>query len=118
MDLRLARIILFTANLEALTAFYRDVIGLTVVGREPGWVEFAAGGCAIALHKGRGKPGARPPKLVFHAADVAAARAALIRKGMVSLGPVKSATHFDMCDGVDPDGNPIQLSSRRMSAGG
>lgn len=117
MDLRLARIILFTANLEALTAFYRDVIGLTLVGREPGWVEFAAGGCAIALHEGRGKPGARPPKLVFHAADVAAARAALARKGMTSLGPVKSTTHFDMCDGADPDGNRIQISSRPLAVG-
>jgi catechol 2,3-dioxygenase-like lactoylglutathione lyase family enzyme len=116
MDLRLARIILFTADVEALTAFYRDVIGLTVVGREPRWVEFAAGGCAIAMHKGRAKPGARPPKLVFHAADVAAARAALVRKGMTTLGPVKSATHFDMCDGSDPDGNPIQISSRPLAA--
>ncbi|MGA0604223.1 VOC family protein [Caulobacter sp. KR2-114] len=112
MDLRLSRIILFTANLEAMTAFYRDVIGLAVVGREAGWVEFDAGGCAIALHAGRGRPGARPPKLAFHTPDVAAARAALARRGMTTLGPVKSGAHIDLCDGADPDGNPIQLSSR------
>src|ERR1700735_3826471 len=110
--MELSRIILFTADVARLTAFYRDVIGLRVVREEAGWVELDAGACTVALHKGNPKPGNRPPKLVFHAPDVAAARAALLARGAADLGPVKSAPSFAMCDGHDPDGNPFQLSSR------
>ncbi len=113
MQLDLSRVIIFTADMQGMTGFYHDVIGLEIVGREEGWVEFAAGACKIALHKGKSAIGKRPPKLVFYAADVAAARAALVRRGMKGLGPVKSAAKFDMCDGRDPDGNPIQISSRK-----
>jgi len=112
MPLELRRVILFTSNLAAMTVFYRDVIGLEVAGREDGWVDFAAGGCGLALHAGPSKVGNRPPKIVFHAADVAAARAALITRGLTHAGPVKSSTRFDLCDCKDPDGNPFQLSSR------
>ena len=113
MSLELRRVILFTSRLAEMTAFYRDVLGLAVVGREDGWVDFAAGGCALALHAGAAKPGSRPPKLAFYAADVAAARATLVKRGLASAGPVKSAGHFDMCDCKDPDGNRLQISSRR-----
>ncbi|MEZ6012556.1 MAG: VOC family protein [Hyphomonas sp.] len=112
MDLHIRRIILFTSKMEAMTAFYRDVIGLKVAGREPGWVDFDAGACHLALHDDGGKPGNRPPKIVFHAKDVAAARGTLVRRG-VKMGPVVSATTFDMCNGKDPDGNPFQVSSRK-----
>lgn len=66
----------------------------------------------LALHAGPSKVGSRPPKIVFHAADVAATRAALIRRGLAHAGPVKSAGRFDLCDCKDPDGNPFQVSSR------
>ncbi|MBI1199473.1 MAG: hypothetical protein GC203_16550 [Phenylobacterium sp.] len=112
MQLALRRIIVFTADLPRLAAFYEQVIGLRAIGHEPGWVEFDAGGCNLALHAGRPKIGARPPKLVFFAADVAVARTNLVTRGMKGLGPVTSTANFDMCDGADPDGNPIQISSR------
>ncbi len=111
MDLQIKRVILFTSDMAGMTAFYGQVIGLTPVSRSEGWTEFAAGGCNLALHAGPGAPGKRPPKLVFYAADVAAGRAALVKRG-AKLGPVKSAGSFDLCDGKDPDGNPFQLSSR------
>ena len=111
MDLQIRRIILFTSNMAAMTAFYRDVIGLKVAGTEPGWVDFNAGACHLALHEDGGKPGKRPPKIVFHASDVASARALLMRRG-AKMGPVVSATLIDMCNGKDPDGNPFQVSSR------
>ncbi len=111
MQLELRRVILFTDRLEEMTRFYGAVLGLTQSGSAPGWRDFAAGGCHIALHAGKPSIGKRPPKLAFYAPDVAATRAALIARGAV-LGPVKSAGAFDMCDGADPDGNPIQLSSR------
>ena len=108
MNLHLRRIVLFTDNLEAMTAFYRDVIGLKIAGREKGWVDFEAGACNIALHAGKSVVGSRPPKLVFYAADVAATRAALVKRG-AKMGRIVSTAHFDMCDGKDPDGNRIEL---------
>ncbi len=112
MSLELRRVILFTANLEAMTAFYRDVLGLPVIAREKGWVEFAAGGCGLALHAGTSAVGKRPPKLAFYAADVAATRKLLVERGLADAGLVKSTGNLALCDGKDPDGNPFQISSR------
>ena len=113
MSFELRRVILFTSRLAEMTAFYRDVLGLDVVGQEDGWVDFAAGGCGLALHAGPSRVGSRPPKLAFFTADVAQARAALVKRGLAQAGPVKSAGSFDMCDCKDPDGNRFQISSRR-----
>jgi len=111
MDLQIKRVILFTANMGAMSAFYEQVIGLSPLSRGEDWTEFAAGGCNIALHAGKAEAGKRPPKLVFYAADVAAGRAALANRG-AKMGAVTSTGAFDLCDGKDPDGNPFQLSSR------
>ena len=111
MKLEIRRIILFTSHMEAMEAFYRVVLGLKIAGREDGWVDFDAGECHLALHAEGGKPGKRPPKIVFHATDVAIARTALVKRG-AKMGKVVSAKKFDMCNGTDPDGNPFQVSSR------
>jgi catechol 2,3-dioxygenase-like lactoylglutathione lyase family enzyme len=112
MKLELRRIILFTANLEAMSRFYAEVLGLERMGSTRGWRDFSAGACSIALHEGDAKRGSRPPKLAFYAADVAATRATLIRRG-AKIGKVMSTAAFDLCDGKDPDGNPFQISSRK-----
>lgn len=111
MKLRIRRIIIFTSRMEVMESFYSDVIGLKVAGREEGWVDFDAGECRLALHAEGGAPGKRPPKIVFHATDVAAARTALVKRG-AKMGKVISTKSFDMCNGKDPDGNPFQVSSR------
>ena len=103
---------MFTRQIDAMAAFYRDVLGLQQVVDEPGWKDFAAGGCNLALHRGTSEVGRRPPKLVFYASDVAAAREALIKRG-ASMGKVKSGAGLDLCEGRDPDGNPFQISNRR-----
>ena len=113
MKFDLSRVILFTENMAEMEEFYHIGLGLRVIGRESGWVEYGAGGCNIALHSGRSKPGNRPPKLSFFADDVAAARSYLTKRVSAAFGPVKSTDSFDMCDGKDPDGNPIQISSRK-----
>ncbi len=112
MHLDLRRFILFTADLEAMSRFYGEVLGLALVNSEKGWREFRAGGCIIALHEGESRVGNRPPKLAFYAADVAAARATLTRRG-AKMGKILSAGAFDLCDGKDPDGNAFQISSRK-----
>ena len=78
MALQMKRIVLFTPNMPAMTAFYRDVIGLKVKSEEKGWVELDAGGCAIALHSGTSAVGKRAPKIVFYAKDVGAVRDELV----------------------------------------
>jgi predicted enzyme related to lactoylglutathione lyase len=111
VKLQIGRIILFTRQMEAMTAFYRNVIGLKQVTEEKGWREFDAGGMTIALHSGPPAPKSKGPKIVFRAKDVAAARAELVARG-AKLGAVKSGGAITMCDGRDPEGNAIQLSNR------
>jgi hypothetical protein len=48
---------------------------------------------------------------VFHAKDVAALRETLVARG-ARFGKVRQGEMFCLCDGKDPDGNPIQLSDR------
>ncbi len=109
--MKLARIILFTAQMDAMSRYYGEVLGLTQVTREKGWQEFEAGGATIALHSGPPSPGTKGPKIVFHAADVAALRETLVARGAI-FGKVKQGDVLHLCDGKDPDGNPIQLSNR------
>lgn len=109
--MKMARVILFTGQMDAMSAFYGDVLGLRQVTHEKGWREFAAGGVHIALHSGPSSPGRKGPKIVFHAEDVAALRGELVARG-AKFGKLRQSGLFCLCDGKDPDGNPIQLSSR------
>ena len=109
--MKLARIILFTAQIDAMSEFYGKVMGLRRVTNESTWREFAAGGARIGLHSGPPSPGRKGPKIVFYAKDVAALRAKLMAKG-AKFGKVKQYGALAMCDGKDPDGNPVQLSNR------
>lgn len=111
MKLALRRVTIFTANMDALARFYGEVLGLAVLSDQPRWKLFDAGAVQIALHNGSSMLGRRPPKLVFHAADVAKAREILNARG-AKFGKVKQAEDFAMSDTKDPDGNPIQISSR------
>jgi predicted enzyme related to lactoylglutathione lyase len=114
MHLRLKRIILFVMDIEAVTAFYRDVLGLHLKGaqHDAGWVEFETGACTLALHRGTSTLAPRrSPKIVFAASDVAATRAQLIARG-AKLGAVKAFDDIQFCDGKDPEGNVFQISSR------
>jgi catechol 2,3-dioxygenase-like lactoylglutathione lyase family enzyme len=109
--LPVARIILFTGQMEAMSHFYGTVLGLKIVAEEPGWREFSAGSITIALHSGPSSPGRKGPKIAFKAADVPASRAALVTRG-AKFGKVRAGETLTLCDGKDPDGNPIQLSNR------
>lgn len=115
MDLALTRILLFTQNMAAMLAFYRDVLGLALLIDEPRFKEFDAGGCRLALHNGSSRVGVRPPKLVFWSADVAGAREILSARG-ARLGKVIVGNGLTRCEGKDPDGNPYQISDRGYSS--
>jgi catechol 2,3-dioxygenase-like lactoylglutathione lyase family enzyme len=109
--MRFARVILFTGQMDAMSRFYGEVLGLEQVSSEKGWREFDAGGTRIALHSGPSSPGRKGPKIVFHADDVGAMRETLVARG-AKFGKVRQGEVFCLCDGKDPDGNPIQLSDR------
>lgn len=111
MQLKLSRVVLFTANMDRMAAFYRDVLGFTLKTDEKGWKVFDAGSCGIALHSGKSQPGARPPKLGFDVKDVAATRDILVARG-AKMGKVSSRDGLDLCGGKDPDGNPFSLTNR------
>jgi hypothetical protein len=96
--------------MEAMSEFYGDALGLRMVTNEKGWREFAAGGTRIALHSGPSSPGRKGLKIAFYAKDVAAMRAKLIARG-AKFGKVREG-EYCLCDGKDPDGNPVQLSNR------
>jgi extradiol dioxygenase family protein len=108
--MQLARVILFTGQIDVMSRFYGQVIGLKQVTDEPGWKEFDAGGVHIALHSGPSSPGRKGPKIVFYASDVAALRHTLVARG-AKFGKVRQGD-FCLCDGKDPDGNALQLSNR------
>jgi hypothetical protein len=48
---------------------------------------------------------------VFYAKDVVSLRETLVARG-ASFGKARQGEPFCLCDGKDPDGNPIQLSNR------
>jgi catechol 2,3-dioxygenase-like lactoylglutathione lyase family enzyme len=111
LSMEMARVILFTGQMDRMSKFYGEVLGLKQVSEEKGWREFAAGRARIALHSGPASPGRKGPKIVFHAEDVAAARDGLVARG-ARFGKVRQGEVYCLCDGKDPDGNPIQLSDR------
>jgi hypothetical protein len=84
-----------------------EVLGLKQVTNAKGWQEFSAGGARIALHSGPSLPGRKGPKIVFHAEDVATMREKLVAPG-ATFGKIREG-EFCLCDGKDPDGNPIQI---------
>src|SRR5256885_9327350 len=112
MTLSLRRIVLFTKNMPGMVAFYRDVLGLKLRKDEPGWKEFDASGCVIALHNGTSAIGKRPPKLGFWAADISAARQELMERG-AKMSKLMTGGGLMRCEGKDPDGNPYSISDRR-----
>jgi catechol 2,3-dioxygenase-like lactoylglutathione lyase family enzyme len=109
--MKMARVILFTAQIDEMSRFYGKVLGLKQVTNEKGWREFATGATRIALHSGPSSPGRKGPKIVFYAKDVAAMREKLVARG-AKFAKARIGEVFHLCDGKDPDGNPIQLSNR------
>jgi catechol 2,3-dioxygenase-like lactoylglutathione lyase family enzyme len=109
--MNVARIILFTNNMAAMSHFYNDILGLALITKDKGWQEFSAGAITLALHSGSPSPGRKGPKIVFQSDDVPTLRQTLIDRG-AKFGKARQGDAFCLCDGKDPDGNPIQLSDR------
>ena len=128
MDAALTRVILYVQDVGRLVAFYRDVLGLSVVEEIEGeWAVLKAGACEIALHRvGKAYRVADPgdwkvesnAKLVLTVdRDLDGLRAELVAKG-VAMRAIKSYPPLTgpLCDGEDPEGNVFQLAQRTRRA--
>ena len=111
----IARIILYVRDIPKVAAFYQLHFGLVPQpGATPGWQELASpsGGCSVALHQAAvsQKSGAAM-KLVFSVADVQAFKAAAEKQGL-KFGVIHDTGEHQFCNGKDPAGNSISISSR------
>ncbi len=118
--MRMAQTIVFVDDLARMQAFYQGTLGLPVITAEPGWVQLDAGGVIFALHAIRSGPRLPDPppervdsctKLCFHVDDVDAARAALVAAG-VRMREAHRYGDVAFCDGIDPEGNVFQITTR------
>ncbi len=108
MSLTLKRIVLFVADLDKQASYYRDRLGLPVVEARKGWIEFDAGGCTIALHRG-----ARKPRLDFAASEPLDRLRDDLQAKRVKLQEIKEDVlgRGRYCRGRDAEGNPFQIST-------
>ncbi len=113
--------IVFANDMAKMTAFYRDVVGLTYVKntlRDDEFVTFIDGGNTFALHAALPHQRARvsnPPavrwnaatKVVFRVDDLKNHHDKLVERGLTSTwGSVEDR----LVDFVDPEGNVFQLT--------
>ncbi|HWU87655.1 MAG TPA: VOC family protein [Kofleriaceae bacterium] len=120
--MRLAQTILFVADVPRMQAFYGGLLGLPLLDASPSFVRLDAGGSALALHAippGIAGPIATPPvarddtvlKLAFHVDDLDAARRSLRDAGVIMREPRRFGD-VAFCDGLDPEGNVFQITTR------
>ena len=118
--MRIATVILFAGDLARMRSFYVDLLGLEVEEASEGWLALDAGGCRLALHEAPpARPDAEPAparedtalKVSFLVGDVEAERARLLAAGVRMREPWAWAG-LAACDGLDPEGNVFQLTSR------
>jgi len=117
---RLGTAMLFAKDLQRLTEFYHEALGLPVIEgtSAPGSVELDAGAVRLALHAIPPRiarqieithpPRAReesPIKLMFEVDDLYAVRRRLVHYGATMFEPKNSG----ICDGLDPEGNVFSL---------
>ena len=111
-----------TADYEASSAFYRDVLGLPFRkqwGKMPAG-EFQVGNLTIALMQSDAfglqfAPGNTP--VALHVEDVAAAREALEGQGVEFRGDILDSGVCHQAFFADPDGNPLILHHRYAPGG-
>jgi catechol 2,3-dioxygenase-like lactoylglutathione lyase family enzyme len=116
----MAQVILFVEDVPRMQAFYERVLHLPVITAEPGWVRLDAGGAVLALHAIKAGPALPEPppervdsniKVCFRVDDVDGERAALVAAG-VRMRDVHRYQGVAFCDGIDPEGNVFQITTR------
>ncbi len=122
MNLSLTRVVLYVQDVQRLTEFYRDVLGLRVVEEiKDEWTVLQAGHCQLALHRvGKAfrvadanswRANSNSKLVMTVHEDLETLREELMAKG-VPMREIKSYPGFTglLCDGTDPEGNVFQLA--------
>jgi catechol 2,3-dioxygenase-like lactoylglutathione lyase family enzyme len=119
--MRLNRAVIFVKDINRMTAFYANTLGLKPVEetRMENWVEFDAGAAKFSLHsippeiadnvRISSPPQPReknPVKLSFEVDDIASER-----RRLESLGVTIVERPWGACDGIDPEGNVFGIYS-------
>ena len=104
------------SDLDHSTAFYRDTLGLEQTG-QGAWPEFRLGENAFLYlmdptNIGQEFRGPNTAPIALRVADVAAARAELVRKGVEFTGETYDTGVCHMAPFSDPDGNALMLHRR------
>ncbi|MBW6466882.1 MAG: VOC family protein [Brevefilum sp.] len=114
---KLMQMILFVREMDRSVHFYRDVLGLEVVYPQAPledyasemWVEFDAGGCALALHGGAKKPTEDSHEVIFKVEDLVQARQEILKAG-IQIAEIRLLEDgAPIAEGVDPDGHRFAI---------
>jgi catechol 2,3-dioxygenase-like lactoylglutathione lyase family enzyme len=118
--MKLGQAIMFVNDTARMQGFYEG-LGLRVVDGDAadGFVRLAdpTGGATLALHASKAVGPDGPPrtatwvKLCFQIDNVDRERAALVARG-VTMRDVHRFENIAFCDGVDPEGNIFQITTR------
>jgi catechol 2,3-dioxygenase-like lactoylglutathione lyase family enzyme len=109
---RLARILLYARNIEKSGAYYVTHFGFTMTRDDDGQIVELTGSNGLRIMIHQAAVSQRPQsvvKLVFDVADVTGFVAA---HPQLKFGAVHQADGYAFADCKDPDGNPVQVSSR------
>lgn len=113
--MHLAGVIVWTNNLAAMTAFYRDALALPVHSVRPHFVAFDLPGgtrLSVGLHSQVHGPAKEPVRVTVNLGveDIHATAAALAARGVTFVRPPEQE-HWGgwVASFRDPDGNLLQL---------
>jgi predicted enzyme related to lactoylglutathione lyase len=114
-------------DMKRAVAFYRDVLGCSVVDESPYWSSLQLGGVRLGLHWTGGGPVPATPRdahgahaggtLTLRVSDVDAAAAHLTASGTRLLGPIMREAWGQLLTFEDPDGNVLKLMKPGSSHG-
>jgi predicted enzyme related to lactoylglutathione lyase len=118
-------VVIFVANVENLTTFYRELAAMKMIGGDGQHSVLEVAGLQVVIHALRGEPRDGPIKvrtdthikvcLPVESIAGARARAAALGGRIKPPSAEWEAREFRACDGHDPEGNVLQV---RQSATG
>lgn len=107
---------LFVEDMEASVSFYRDVLGLSLLGQGEGWAHLDAGNGALFELMGSGKashepkePDQQPIILGLRVEDLDSAIVELKQKGVNFISDVGEFEDTRWVYFADPEGNRLEI---------
>ena len=107
---------LLVEDLETAVSFYRDVLGLRLLGKGEDWAHFDAGNGALFDLMSGGKASSKPKRpaqqsiiLGLRVADLDRAVAELTQKGVNFVGDIGEFENTRWAHFSDPEGNHVEV---------